>query len=295
MSAPLSADALLAALKAEGCTVVEVSGWRTHNRNSKGPWSDLRGSVVHHTVTSGTASTVAILRDGYAALPGPLCHGGIMKDGRIHLIGYGRANHAGGGDPVVLAAVTNEDYGDRPPAPTKGNADGTDGNRHFYGWECENLGDGKDPWPAAQMDAIVRSQAALIRAHRAKGDSWGLEAKSIIGHLEWSDDKSDPRGFTMHSLRLRIAERLTHPASWNEGDDVALTDGEVDRIANAVLAKFLAADKFDAPADAADYDPDPTAPGHFWSGRTVFRDLVTRVRNLDANVRDILAKLNTPA
>jgi hypothetical protein len=295
MASPLSADALLAALKAEGCAVVEVPGWRTRNRNSKGPWNDMRGSLVHHTVTSGTASTVAILRDGYAALPGPLCHGGIMKDGRIHLIGYGRANHAGGGDPIVLAHVTAEDYGDRPPVPTKGNKDGTDGNRNFYGWECENLGDGKDPWPAEQMDAIVRSQAAVIRAHRAKGDGWGLEAKSVLGHLEWSDDKPDPRGFTMHSLRLRIAERLTHPASWNEGDDVALTDGEVDRIANAVLAKFLAADKFDAPMDAADYDPDPASSGHFWSGRTVFRDLVTRVRNLDANVREILAKLNTPA
>jgi hypothetical protein len=244
MATPLTAAQLLAALKAEGCTVVEEPGWRTRNRNSKGPWNDLRGSIVHHTVTGGTASTVAILRDGYAALPGPLCHGGIMKDGRVHLIGYGRANHAGGGDPRVLQAVTNEDYGDRPPAPTVGNADGTDGNRHFYGWECENWGDGKDPWPAVQMEAIVRVQAALIRAHRAKGDAWGLEAKSVIGHLEWSDDKSDPRGFTMKSLRARVAERLEHLADWSPGDteedDMALSSADISKIVDGVVAKLLA-------------------------------------------------------
>lgn len=221
MASPLSADAVLAALRAEGVRVVEVGSWRTHNRNQKGAWGPVNGSVVHHTVTKGTASSVAIVRDGYAELPGPLCHGMIAKDGQVHLVGWGRTNHAGGGDPAVLAHVIAEDYGTRPPAPTRGDKDGVDGNSHFYGWECENLGDGKDPWPAAQYDAIVRVQAALIRAHRAKGDDWGTQAKSIIGHLEWSKDKSDPRGFSMPDLRADVAERLTHPASWNPGSTSA--------------------------------------------------------------------------
>ncbi len=30
----------------------------------------------------------------------------------------------------------------------------------------------------------------------------------MIGHLEWQPGKIDPRGFTMASLRDRIAERL---------------------------------------------------------------------------------------
>ncbi|MFF1920537.1 N-acetylmuramoyl-L-alanine amidase [Streptomyces sp. NPDC058221] len=219
MATPLTADALLKALRAEGVTVVQVGDWRTHNRNHKGAWGPVHGSIVHHTVTSGTAATVAMVRDGYADLPGPLCHGMIAKDGRVHLVGYGRANHAGGGCPVVLEQVIAESYGARPSPPTRGNSDGTDGNARFYGWECENLGDGKDPWPEVQYDAIVRTQAALIRAHRAKGDEWGTEAKSSIGHLEWSNDKIDPRGFTMPALRADVAERLRHPASWNPTED----------------------------------------------------------------------------
>ncbi|MFF1834253.1 N-acetylmuramoyl-L-alanine amidase [Streptomyces sp. NPDC058231] len=215
MATPLTADELLQALRAEGVTVVQVGDWRTHNRNHKGPWGPVYGSIVHHTVTSGTAATVEIVRAGYEDLPGPLCDGMIAKDGRVHLVGYGRTNHAGGGCPHVLDQVIDESYGVRPSPPTLGNVDGVDGNRHFYGWECENLGDGDDPWPAVQYDAIVRTQAAMIRAHRAKGDEWGVEGKSAIGHREWSRDKVDPIGFTMPGLREDVAERLTHPASWD--------------------------------------------------------------------------------
>ncbi|MGC5400219.1 N-acetylmuramoyl-L-alanine amidase [Streptomyces sp. DT20] len=218
MATPLSAAAVLAALRAEGVTVVEVGSWRTHNRAGHGAWGPLNGSIVHHTVTKGTASTVAMVRDGYAALPGPLCHGMIAKDGRVHMVGWGRTNHAGGGDPKVLAEVVAESYGTRPTPPTKGNKNGVDGNAHFYGWECENLGDGHDPWPADQYDAIVRVQAALCRAH-------GWSAKSVIGHLEWSSDKVDPRGFTMASLRADVAERLTHSASWNPSSTTPHKEG----------------------------------------------------------------------
>lgn len=203
MSTPLSADALVAALKAEGVTVVEHDGWRTHNRNHKGAWGPVNGVIIHHTVTSGSAATVELCYDGYSALPGPLCHGVITKDGRVHLVGNGRANHAGGGDPAVLAAVVAEDYGDTPPATHahEGSTGAVDGNARFYGFECENLGDGKDPWPAVQLEAMVRASAALCRAH-------GWTARSVIGHLEWSDWKSDPRGFTMASFRAAVAERL---------------------------------------------------------------------------------------
>lgn len=142
MSVPLSADRFIGALKAEGLTVVEVGGWRTRNRNHKGPWGPVHGVMLHHTVTHGTAYTVRLCRDGDAALPGPLCHGVITKDGRVHLVGHGRTNHAGAGDSDVLAAVIAEK---RLPPDQHAN---TDGNRHFYGFECENLGDGEDPWPA---------------------------------------------------------------------------------------------------------------------------------------------------
>ncbi|MFJ6794448.1 N-acetylmuramoyl-L-alanine amidase [Streptomyces sp. NPDC091268] len=195
MAAPMSADRFLDALRDEGLTVVEVGAWRTHNRNHKGPWGPVNGVMIHHTVTHGTAFTVALCRDGHEDLPGPLCHGVITKDGRVHLVGYGRANHAGAGDSDVLAAVVAEK---RLPPDQRAN---TDGNRHFYGFECENLGDGKDPWPAVQLDAMARAAAAVCRVH-------GWTARSVIGHLEWQPGKIDPKGFTMDSFRARVHDRL---------------------------------------------------------------------------------------
>lgn len=195
MSTPMTAARFLQALKDEGLAVVEVGNWRTHNRNSRGPWGGVHGVMIHHTVTSGTASTVRIVRDGYSGLPGPLCHGMIAKDGTVHLIGYGRTNHAGLGDPDVLNAVIAE-----RPLPADNEAT-VDGNRVFYGFECENLGNGSDPWPAVQLDAIERVSAAICRVH-----GWG--ARSVLGHLEWQPGKIDPRGFAMSTMRDRVAARL---------------------------------------------------------------------------------------
>ncbi|MGW1813270.1 peptidoglycan-binding protein [Streptomyces sp. NPDC002125] len=199
MAAPMSAARFLKALQDEGLTVVQVGDWRTHNRNHKGSWGPVHGVMFHHTVTTGSAHTVDLCRHGHSALPGPLCHGVITKDGRVHLVGYGRANHAGLGDEEVLQAVIDERA---LPADNEAN---TDGNRSFYGFECENLGDGKDPWPAAQLEAIERVGAAICRAH-----GWGH--RSVIGHLEWQPGKIDPRGFTMDSMRARIHERLEDEA-----------------------------------------------------------------------------------
>lgn len=195
MAPPMSATGFLNALRAEGVTVVEVGEWQTHNRNHKGPWGPVHGVMIHHTVTHGSARTVEICRDGSTELPGPLCHGVITKDGTVHLVGYGRANHAGAGDDDVLRAVIDEKA--LPPD----NEANTDGNRHFYGFECENLGDGDDPWPEAQLETIVRVAAAVCRRH-----AWS--AQSVIGHLEWQPGKVDPRGFTMDWLRDRVGARL---------------------------------------------------------------------------------------
>jgi hypothetical protein len=195
----MSAADFLSALRAEGVNVVEVGSWTTHNRNHKGPWGPVHGVMVHHTVTSGTQASVRICRDGYTSLPGPLCHGVIAKDGRVHLVGYGRTNHAGLGDPDVLAAVIAE------RALPADNEATVDGNRHFYGFECENLGDDEDPWPAEQIDAIVRVSAAICRVH-------GWNAASVLRHLDWQPGKVDPRGPGMDwaPLVARISERLGH-------------------------------------------------------------------------------------
>lgn len=217
MATPPTADQLVAALRAEGLTVIEYKSWRTHNRNSKGAWGPVNGVMLHYTVSEGEASSVDLCYRGYAALPGPLCQAVIAKSGRVYMVGNGRANHAGGGDPNVLQAVIDERYNTRPPKPQRGNSNGVDGNARFIGAECVNLGDGKDPWPDAQIDAMVRFSAAICRLK-------GWTAKSTIGHGEWSSDKTDPEGrlgdaspVAMPKMRAKIAERLAHPPSWSPG------------------------------------------------------------------------------
>lgn len=197
MASPPSASTFAGLIRAEGVTVVEVGNWETHNRNSKGPWGPVNGVMIHHTVTTGTATTVELCRKGHSTLPGPLCHGVIAKDGRVHLVGYGRANHAGLGDPDVLAAVIADR---KPPADNEATVDG---NRHFYGFECENLGNNKDPWPDKQIEAIVRVTAALCRHH-------GWSARSAIRHLDWQPGKVDPRGPGMDwdDILVRVTARL---------------------------------------------------------------------------------------
>ena len=195
MAPPMSANGFLDALRAEGVEVVEIGDWQTHNRSHKGPWGPVHGVMIHHAATRGSAPTVELCRTGHAELPGPLCHGVITKDGTVHLVGYGRADHAGLGDDDVLRAVIAEK---RLPPKNEAN---TDGDRHFYGFACEDQGDDEDPWPEAQLDAIVRAAAAVCRHH-------GWTEHSVLGHLEWQPGRTDPLGLSMAWLRERVGDRL---------------------------------------------------------------------------------------
>ena len=254
MSTPMSAATFLAKLKDEGARVVEVGDWEHHNRNGKGPWGPVHGVMIHHTVTKGSASTVELCRKGHSNLPGPLCHGVITKDGKVHLVGYGRANHAGLGDDDVLRAVINEMS---LPADNEAN---TDGNRHFYGFECENLGDGKDPWPEAQLEAIERVSAAICRAH-------GWDEGSVIGHLEWQPGKVDPRGFTMASMRNRIRARLADDTPSKPTTPTVPTDGSTytvksgDTLTGIAKSLGVTVDALIAANKSKLKDPDEIYPG----------------------------------
>ncbi len=214
MATPMPYKMFIAILKREGLEVLEekTNGQSpaAHNRNHKGPWGPVHGVMIHHTVSRGHDHTVNICRTGYTSLLGPLCHGVICKQGHVHVVGYGRANHAGSGDDDVLRAVIAERG---LPADNEAN---TDGNRHFYGFECENLGNGEDPWPVEQLEAIEKVSAAICRHH-------GWSERSVIGHLEWQPGKVDPRGFTMASMRARIAARLKSASTYTVATGDTLT------------------------------------------------------------------------
>ncbi|MEU3000170.1 peptidoglycan recognition family protein [Streptomyces sp. NPDC006995] len=285
MAEPLSADQQLKALRAEGVKVSEHRSWRTHNRNHKGPWGPVHGVMIHHTVSSGDDSSVALCYNGHSALPGPLCHGVGRNDGTVALVSAGRANHAGSGDDDVLRAVIAETA--LPPA----NEANTDGNRHFYGLEIVNLGDNKDTYTRAQYRAAVLWAAALCRAH-------GWSERSVIGHKEWQPGKIDPRGpiegggsFSMNQFRADVRAQLaTKPGTPTppKEADVALSDADIEKVADAVVDRLLGKDTFDAPKDSAHYSPDPKSSAHYWTGRTLFGDLINKVREIKKTV-DALA------
>ncbi|MFI6334735.1 peptidoglycan-binding protein [Streptomyces sp. NPDC050535] len=193
MSTPLSAAAFAAALRAESVTVEEHGSWSTHNRDGVGSWGPAQGVMLHHTAGS---NSVELCRVGRSDLPGPLCVAVIAKDGTVHLVGYGRTNHAGRGGQAVYNAVRES-----TALPARPGTDAVDGNTHFYGFEIENLGNGRDPYPEAQLKAAEKVAAAVCRAH-------GWDAGRVIGHKEWTTRKIDPT-FSMAAMRTRIAKRLS--------------------------------------------------------------------------------------
>lgn len=249
MSQPLTPDQMMKALQEEGLRPVGVRDWKTHNRNHKGAWGPVHGVMIHHTVTGpDVMDTVRLCYDGHSDLPGPLCHAVGGKDGKIYLVGHGRANHAGHGDPDVLTAVIAESV-TRPPD----NEATTDGNRYFYGIEIQNMGNGKDPYPEAQYNAAVRYAAALCRAH-------GWSANSVIGHSEWQPGKIDP-SFSMAAFRDAVKTRLAEktgasrpaPATTSGGimqfTSLAMTDAPLTIPAGQSRIVYWDAEYQDGPGD----------------------------------------------
>jgi hypothetical protein len=179
-----------------------VAGWRTRNRDHVGPWGPVHGLVVHHTGDDADDRVdLQVLVRGRPGLPGPLSQFGCDDRGRIWLIGHGRANHAGGGDPRVLRAVVGERYVDRPPRPREhtGSPGAVDGNAVFYGVEA--FYSGERPPTREAYRALVLLAAAVCDHH-------GWTARSVIGHHEWSDHKWDPGRLDMSSFRTAVEQRL---------------------------------------------------------------------------------------
>ena len=161
----------------------------------------------------------------------------------------------------------------------------------------------------AEKDSFIRAVKALrpnLRVLLYTGQNFWLtkDTTSYAGDGLWiaqyngkpgqPDIKADwlIHQYTSSPLDTNVAQFASRAdmAAWAAGEepDVALTQDDGD----LVVDRLLAADKFDAPADAADYSADETNPGHYWSGRTVFRDMVTRIRNLTKSVAALDTKVS---
>jgi hypothetical protein len=303
----MTPDTFIRILREERVRVSEYPGWRTRERDDETglTFGPVRMILNHHT--AGRNSRDIVARDGVPGLPGPLAHIHLAKDGTATMCSAGRANHAG---PMAVNAYQSfRDELATHPAPSR--ASGTiDGNDVSYGVETENMGDGEDVYPRVQYDAWVRINAAVCR-------HYGWSAESVGCHKETSvEGKVDPRGpvegygsrgrftFTPNQFRADVDERLEHAPDWDPGEDedMALSSADIEKVADAVVAKLLAGggvlesgdvrrffttdDLLTAPADSADY-----ATNKHWTFATHVQATTAAVRETRAQARSNGAQL----
>ena len=211
MSKPLTPTQLLAALKAEGLTVREYSGWRdrcrchagSHERGQRPTgrgWGSVHGTVVHITAGNlGSRSVETYIRDIINGDPNVPTKSQfvVAPDGTVWLNSAGRCNHAGqigtrARDGILAGDFsTTSSYDDRRGASV-------DGNSITYG--IENIAASK--MTDAQREASVRICAAIARA-------FGWDGRESIGHGEISSarGKADPN-LHMGDFRRDVMARV---------------------------------------------------------------------------------------
>jgi peptidoglycan hydrolase-like protein with peptidoglycan-binding domain len=165
---------LLKEMNEFGIDVYPVKGWETRGR----PYTFAPvGVMIHHTAGK---NSLRIITNGRKGLPGPLSQFLISKSGRVYLVSQGYCNHAGTGSSSVLN-YTRKDIAPRGRAKSRGNING---NRHYWGIEVENLGNGSDPYTEAQIRSLEALSAFLCK--RA-----GWTENRVIHHKEWTRRKID--------------------------------------------------------------------------------------------------------
>lgn len=285
MATPMTATQAVTQLKKWRIKYVEIPGWATHNRNTKGAWGPVNGFIWHHTgaeVTNGKTYAANTLYNGLSTLPGPLCHFSIGTDGTVYLVGWGRANHAGGGDPDVLPHVINEDYSGQLH-PKRGNSNGVDGNAHFYGVEIQYSGSHK--MSDAQYKTALALSAAILDFH-------GWTEKSVIGHGEWSSDKWDPgyapsKIMVMPDVRADVKKALAAGpgnTTTTPKPTTPATSGGLDMTPEQVHAAVWARDAIPSPTSASTHKTNPT-----WKAESYLPSLYDQLTALTAKV-DAMAK-----
>ncbi|PWW50275.1 peptidoglycan recognition protein family protein [Actinokineospora spheciospongiae] len=180
-------------LRAAGLAVVEYPGWATRARS--GSFAP-RGLMIHHD-----ASTVGPSPGVPAFMANPANNGAqlwVDTAGTWHLIAAGRMPHAGLGTGWGVARA------DR-------------GNEDTAGVETDHtIG---EPWPAAQLDALVRGTAALCKHY-----GWN-PAVAVCGHKEYAPGrKPDPDGIDMNGFRRAVADEQDGAEDMDKAQDAALRE-----------------------------------------------------------------------
>ncbi len=171
----MSADTLLASLRAAGLNAKTWPGWKTRGNKWRG---GKPTGVMHHHTSLPVPFPVK-------KLAGPVrikANINTKPDGTVWLIAYRACNYSSGpGSGVVLNEVK---AGIVPTqnARTRGLHDTRGGNRWFWNFENDHRGDGS-AMPAVQSEVIVTASQVVL-AH--------FEIEPVISHAEWTRRKSDP-------------------------------------------------------------------------------------------------------
>lgn len=278
MATPMTASQIVAQLKKWDIKYVEVKTWETHNREGHGAWGPVNGFIWHHTgadVSNAAEYAGSVLYNGLSTLPGPLCHFGLAPNGVVYLVGWGRANHAGGGDPVSLNHVINEDYTGQL-RPTKGNSNGVDGNSHFYGVEIMYSGSHK--MTDAQYATARKLSAAICDFH-----DWS--ELSCIAHGEWSSDKWDP-GYASGKIMDMVAVRKDIKATIRAGaNPTPPPTGDPVSDKTAGYKEVWDLDAATPPAGHAT-EANPT-----WAPMSILRGIYEKLEDLETTVAELKSQL----
>lgn len=176
----MSADVLLAKLKAAGLHVVEEPGWRTRGNR----WNvdgKPEGIMQHHTAPPNPYPIKALYPTKRLQWR-VKCNVATHPDGTLYLVAYKACNYSSGpGMAAVLKDNVRESIAPTHNATRRGLKGG---NRHFWNYENSHPGDGSR-LPTAQFDTIVEST-------RITQDHFELNAHQVISHAEWTRRKIDP-------------------------------------------------------------------------------------------------------
>ena len=201
-------------LRRAGLTVIELDGWPYRARGSGGFDAGRPTYVmVHHTASPPSSSGE---NDAWYCAEGdedaPLSNLCLDRDGAWWVLAGGATNTNGKGGPVQGV-----------PADSM--------NTYAIGIEA-NGGYG-EPWPAAQTDSYLSGVRALC-------DAYGIE--HVLAHFEWAPTrKVDPAGVSPWSGDSSSwdMDAFRRDLEQMGGTDVALSDDDLARIADAVWAKLV--------------------------------------------------------
>lgn len=139
----------------------------------------------------------------------------------------------------------------------------------FVKWAHEEHGvrlDSTVTWKPYKKGQVGGSYGA--NGVRLTGSQWGAYY-GWLGHQHVPEnDHGDPGD-------LDFARVLAHAKGSNppEEEDMALSSSDIEKVADAVIARMMTKDVWPAPKDAVDYKP--TGPTSTWSGKTIFNRILS--------------------